>query len=64
MECEYMRAPHQRFFTGRDVRLQREIEQSWRYLSERVSKEERKRILWLVDIQAPLPEETTLASFV
>nr|WP_325179032.1 hypothetical protein [uncultured Oscillibacter sp.] len=64
MEYEYMRALRQRFFVEPDVALQREIEESWRRLSNRVSKEDQKRILGLVDLQAALLEETTLASFV
>ena len=64
MEYEYMRALRQRFFVEPDVALQREIEESWRRLPNRVSKEEQKRILGLVDLQAALLEETTLASFV
>ena len=64
MEYEYMRALHQRFFTEPDAALQREIEESWRRPSDRVSREDQKRILGLVDLQAALLEETTLASFV
>lgn len=64
MEYEYMRALHHRFFTEPDAALQREIEESWRRLSDRVSREDQKRILGLVDLQAALLEETTLASFV
>ena len=64
MEYEYMRALRQRFFTEPDVTLQHEIEESWRSLSERMGKEDQKRILGLVDMQAALLEETTLASFV
>lgn len=64
MEYEYMTALHQRFFTEPDAALQREIEESWRRLSDRVSREDQKRILGLVDLQAALLEETTLASFV
>ena len=64
MEYEYMRALHQRFFTEPDAALQREIEESWWRLSDRVSREDQKRILGLVDLQAALLEETTLASFV
>ena len=64
MEYEYMRALRQRFFKEPDIPLQREIEQGWRSLSERVSKEDQRRILGLVDLQATLLEETTLASFV
>ena len=64
MEYEYMRALRQRFFNELDIPLQREIEQGWRSLSERVSKEDQRRILGLVDLQAALMEETTLASFV
>lgn len=64
MEYEYIRALHQRFFTEPDVALQREIEESWRRLSDHVSREDQKRILGLVDLQAALLEETTLASFV
>lgn len=44
--------------------MQKEIEESRRSLSERVNKEDQKRILNLVDLQAALLEETTLASFV
>lgn len=64
MEYEYMRALRQRFFKEPDIPLQREIEQDWRSLSERVSKEDQRRILGLVNLQAALLEETTLASFV
>lgn len=64
MGYEYMKALCQRFFAKPDVTLQREIEKSWRRLSDRVSKEDQKRILGLVDLQAALLEETTLASFV
>ena len=64
MEYEYMRALRQRFFLEPDMTLQREIEESWRRLSERMSKEDPKRILRLADMQAALLEETTLASFV
>ena len=64
MEYEYMRALRQRFFLEPDMALQREIEESWRRLSERVGKEEQKRILALMDMQAALLEETSLASFV
>ena len=64
MEYEYMRALRQRFFTEPDVALQKEVEKGWRSLSERVSKEDQRRILGLVDLQAALLEETTLASFV
>ena len=64
MEYEYMRALRQRFFTEPDMVLQKEVEKGWRSLSERVSKEDQRRILGLVDLQAALLEETTLASFV
>ena len=64
MEYEYMRALHQRFFVPPDAVMQREIEESWRRLSDLVSKEDQKRILGLVDMQAALLEETALASFV
>ena len=64
MDYEYMRALRQRFFTEPDVALQKEVEKGWRSLSERVSEEDQKRILSLVDLQAVLLEETMLASFV
>lgn len=64
MEYEYMKALRQRFFSEPDVALQKEVEKGWRSLSERVSKEDQRRILGLVDLQAALLEETTLASFV
>ncbi len=63
MEYEYMRALRQRFFVEPDLALQREIEANWRRLSERVSREDQKRILGLVDLQAALLDESTLASF-
>ena len=50
MEYEYMRALRQRFFTEPDMVLQKEVEKSWRSLSERVSKEDQRRILGLVDM--------------
>ena len=64
MGYEYMRALRQRFFTEPDVALQREVEKGWRSLSERVGKEDQRRILSLVDLQAALLEETSLVSFV
>lgn len=70
MEYEYMRALRQRFFVEPDAVMQREIEESWRRLSDQgrlsdqVSKEDQKRILRLVDLQAALLEETALANFV
>ena len=64
MEYEYMRALRQRFFSESDVAVQKEVEKGWRSLSERVSKEDQRRILGLVDMQVALLEETTLASFV
>ena len=45
MEYEYMRALRQRFFVEPNVMTQREIEKGWRRLSERVDKEDQKRIL-------------------
>ena len=64
MDYEYMRALRQRFFSEPDVMMQREIEEGWRCLSDRVSKEDQKRILRLVDLQAAQLEETALANFV
>ena len=64
MEYEYMRALRQRFFVEPNVMTQREIEKGWRRLSERVGKEDQKRILGLMDMQAALLEETSLVSFV
>ena len=64
MEYECMRALRQKFFTEPDVRLQKKIEESWWSLSERVGKEDQKKILGLVDLQTALLEETTLESFV
>ena len=64
MEYECMRALRQRFFSEPDVMMQREIEEGWRCLSDRVSKEDQKKILGLVDLQTALLEETTLESFV
>nr|WP_325214558.1 hypothetical protein [uncultured Oscillibacter sp.] len=64
MEYEYMRALRQRFFVEPDMMTQREIEKGWRCLSDRVGREDQKRILGLMDMQAALLEETSLASFV
>lgn len=50
MEYECMRALRRRFFTEPDARLQKEIEESWRRISNHVSKEDQKRILGLVDM--------------
>ena len=63
MEYEYMGTLRQRFFAEPDVALQREIEANWRGLSERMSREDQKQILGLVDLQAALLDESTLASF-
>lgn len=58
-----MGALRQRFFKEPDLALQREIEEGWRRLSSRVSKDDQKRILGLVDLQTALLDESTLASF-
>lgn len=42
MKYEYMRALHQRFFVEPDAVMQQEIEESWRCLSDRMSKEDQK----------------------
>lgn len=64
MEYEYMRALRQRFFTEPGAALQREIEESWRGLSERMSRADQQQILRLADLQAALLEEISLESFV
>ena len=61
---DYMTALYQRFFREPDVtELEEEIEQTRQEVRGCLSKEERRKLLQLVDLQNLLREETSLASF-
>ena len=61
---DYMTALHQRFFQEPDfTELEEEIEQTRQEVRDCLSKEERRKLLRLVDLQNLLREETSLASF-
>ena len=61
---DYMPALHQQFFRGPDFSgLEKDIEQTRQEVRDCLSKEERRKLLQLVDLQNLLREETSLASF-
>ena len=61
---DYMAALHQQFFRGPDFGgLEKDIEQTRQEVRDCLSKEERRKLLQLVDLQNLLREETSLASF-
>ena len=61
---DYMTALYQRFFQEPDfTELEEEIEQTRQEVRDCLSKEERRKLLQLVDLQNLLREETSLASF-
>ena len=61
---DYMAALHQQFFRGPDFSgLEKDIEQTRQEVRDCLSKEERRKLLQLVDLQNLLREETSLASF-
>ena len=61
---DYRAALHQRFFRGPDFSgLEKDIEQTRQEVRDCLSKEERRKLLQLVDLQNLLREETSLASF-
>ena len=61
---DYMTALHQRFFREPDVtQLEEEIEQTRQEVRDCLSKEERRKLLRLVDLQNLLREEISQASF-
>ena len=61
---EYMRALQRQFFREPDFReLRRELHELHRELAENRPKDERRKLLKLVDLEAELRDETALASF-
>ena len=61
---DYMAALHQQFFRGPDFSgLEKDIEQTRQEVRDCLSKEERRKLLQLVDLQNLLREETSLAGF-
>ena len=61
---DYMASLHQQFFRGPDFSgLEKDIEQTRQEVRDCLSKEERRKLLQLVDLQNLLREETSLASF-
>ena len=61
---DYMAALHRQFFRGPDFGgLEKDIEQTRQEVRDCLSKEERRKLLQLVDLQNLLREETSLASF-
>ena len=60
----YMAALHRQFFRGPDfTELEENIEQTRQEVRDCLNKEERRKLLCLVDLQNLLREETSLASF-
>ena len=61
---DYMAALHRQFFRWPDFGgLEKDIEQTRQEVRDCLSKEERRKLLQLVDLQNLLREETSLASF-
>ena len=61
---DYMAALHQQFCRRSDFSgLEKDIEQTRQEVRDCLSKEERRKLLQLVDLQNLLREETSLASF-
>lgn len=61
---DYMKALHQRFFRKPDVtQLEKEIETARQEVRDCLDKVQRRRLMDLVDGQALLREEISLASF-
>ena len=61
---EYMRGLQRQFFREPDFReLRRELHELHRELAENRPKEERRKLLKLVDLEAELRDEISLASF-
>ena len=62
---DYMAALHRQFFRGPDfTELEENIERTRQEVRDCLSKEERRKLLRLVDLQNLLREETSLAGFV
>lgn len=61
---DYMATLYQQFFRGPDfTELEEDIEQTRQEVRDCLNKEERRKLLQLVDLQNLLREETSLASF-
>jgi len=61
---EYMRGLHQQFFKEPDFpELRQELHELHREMTEGRPKEERRKLLKLVDLEAELRDEISLASF-
>ena len=61
---EYMRGLHQQFFKEPDFpELRQELHELYREMTEDRPKEERRKLLKLVDLEAELRDEVSLASF-
>lgn len=61
---DYMRALHQRFFREPECAdVRREIEELRQELREQLDRQNREKLLKLVDLGIELREETSLASF-
>ena len=61
---EYMRGLHQQFFKEPDFpELRQEINEIYQALTEGKAKPERRKLLKLVDLEAELRDEISLASF-
>lgn len=61
---DYIRALHQRFFREPEyAEVRREIERLRRELREQLDRQDREKLLKLVDLGIELREETSLTSF-
>ena len=61
---EYFRALHQRFFREPDYKeLHQQIEENRKTLAEKLTPEDRKRLLRMLDAQSSLKNEVSLESF-
>lgn len=61
---DYMRALYQRFFREPDVtELEQDIEHTRQEVRDCLDKQQRRRLMYLVDTQDQLREEISLASF-
>lgn len=64
-DYNYMRALYQRFvMESEDERLQTEIQETYDALRETVSRQDREKLLRLVDLEMELQEELSLLAFV
>ena len=62
---DYLRALHQRFYRQPDLReMEDDIETTRQEVRDRLDKQQRRRLMHLVDTQNLLREEISLASFI